>query len=113
VNGNTQKLSTREIDTILQGYTQLQLAQAVVEARTDKSHQWLYVHLPDQTLVYDAAASAAVGEPVWFTLTSSIVGAGTYRARNLVWCFNQWNTGDPTMTCPPTTARWWAGSSAR
>lgn len=98
VNGVTTPLSTREIDTILQGYTEDQLSSAVVETRVDKSHALLYVHLPDQTLVYDAAASAIVSEPVWFVLTSSLVGKGQYRARNLVWCYDRWISGDPTTS---------------
>lgn len=94
--GDTQKLSTREIDQILEDYTEAQLALAVMEARVDKNHQHLLIHLPDQTLVYDAAASTAVGEPVWFSLTTSVVGVGVYRARNLVWCYDKWLAGDPT-----------------
>jgi hypothetical protein len=96
--GDTQKISTREIDQILLQYREEELAAIVVEARATKDHQHLLIHLPDQTLVYDAAASQAVGEPVWFTLTSSILGNGTYRARNLVWCYDTWIAGDPTSS---------------
>lgn len=98
LNGSTAKLSTREIDTLLEGYAEAELAQSVMETRVFKSHQLLYLHLPDQTLVYDAAASAAVQEPVWYTLTSSITGRGTYRARNILWCYDKWLCGDPTGT---------------
>lgn len=97
LNGKTQKLSTREIDEVLAEYTEEQLSQVVMEARVDKGHQHLLLHLPDQTLVYDGAASAALGgEPVWFTLTTSVMGRGIYRARNLVWCHDKWLAGDPT-----------------
>lgn len=96
VPGDTSKLSTREIDQTLLEYTEDELAALVLEARVDKGHQHLYLHLPDQTLVFDAAASKVVGEPVWFTLTSSITGRATYRARGLVWCYDKWLAGDPT-----------------
>jgi hypothetical protein len=96
--GATQKLSTREIDTILAGYTDAQLAAVVVEAKVEKSQEQMMIHLPDQCLVYDAAASAAIGQPVWFTLTSSLVGLGQYRARGIVWCYGQWNVDDPTSS---------------
>lgn len=96
VPGDTSKLSTREIDQVLLEYSEEQLAAVVVESRVDKGHQHLYIHLPDQTLVFDAAASKVVGEPVWFTLTSSITGRATYRARGLVWCYDKWLAGDPT-----------------
>jgi hypothetical protein len=49
VPGDTQKLSTREIDTILAGYTEAQLSQAVMEVRVDKNQQLVYLHLPDRT----------------------------------------------------------------
>lgn len=97
-NSSTSKLSTREIDQILGEYNELQLSQAVVEARVSNGHQLLYIHLPDQTLVYDGAASLVVNEPVWFTLTSGMAERGTYRARNFVWCYNRWLCGDPTSS---------------
>jgi hypothetical protein len=95
-NGSTVKVSTREIDQILAKYSETQLATSILEPRVLDGHQFLYIHLPDQALVYDAAASQIVGEPVWFTLTSSLVGNGTYRARNFVYCYNRWYCGDPT-----------------
>jgi hypothetical protein len=91
----TQKLSTQEIDNLLLTYTEAQLATVKLEARNDKNHQHLYVHLPDRTIVYDASASEALGDQVWFTLTSTVVGFSQYRARNLVWCYDKWLVGDP------------------
>lgn len=97
-NGSTNKISTREIDQILMAYSETQLSQTVLETRVVNGHQLLYVHLVDQTLVYDGAGSQIVNEPVWFVLTSSITGLGTYRARNFVWCYDKWLCGDPTST---------------
>ena len=97
-NSSTSKISTREIDQLLSEYSETELASAVLEVRVNKGHQFLYVHLPDQTLVYDGAAHQVVSEPVWFVLTSSIVDRGTYRARNLVWCYDKWLCGDPTTS---------------
>jgi hypothetical protein len=96
LNGGTQKLSTGEIDTLLLDYTEAQLAASVMEARTLKNHALLYLHLPDRTLVYDGAASAAVQEPVWFTVDSGLGAPAQYRARNFVWCYDRWLCGDPT-----------------
>ena len=91
----TQKLSTQEIDNLLLTYTEAQLVTTKLEARNDKNHQHLYVHLPDRTSVYDASASEALGDQVWFTLTSTVVGFAQYRARNLVWAYDKWLVGDP------------------
>ncbi|CAB4141551.1 Bacteriophage P22, Gp10, DNA-stabilising [uncultured Caudovirales phage] len=90
-----QKISTQEIDELLLNYTEAQLATVKMEARNDKAHQHLYVHLPDRTLVYDGAASQVLGEAVWFTLTTTVVGFSQYRARNLVWAYDKWLVGDP------------------
>lgn len=95
-NSTLGKISTREIDTILQEYTEAQLALTVMEKRFDKSHQHLLIHLPDQCLMYDGAASQALGEPVWFTLDSGLAVRSTYRARNLCWVYDAWRCGDPT-----------------
>lgn len=95
LSGSTQKIATREIDTILLNYTEAQLSTVILEAKVDKAHNHLLIHLPDQTLVFDAAASEAIGEPIWFTYTSSIVGLGQYRGQNLVWCYDEWICGDP------------------
>jgi hypothetical protein len=91
----TQKISTQEIDNLLLTYTEAQLALVKLEARNDKNHQHLYVHLPDRTVVYDASASEALGDQVWFTLTTAVVGFNQYRARNLVWAYDKWLVGDP------------------
>jgi hypothetical protein len=95
VNGSTTKLSTREIDQILSQYSEEILADVVMESRTDKGHRQVYIHLPDQTLVYDASASAVVSMPVWYKLTTN---GNQYKAKNLVWIFDKWFVGDPTST---------------
>lgn len=94
-NATASKISTQEIDDILLGYTEAQLATVKLEARNDRSHQHLYVHLPDRTLVFDGAATQALNQPVWFVLASTVVGFSQYRARNLVWAYDKWLVGDP------------------
>ena len=94
-NANAEKISTQEIDQILLGYTEAQLASVNLEARNDKSHQYLYVHLPDRTLVFDAAATADLNQRIWFPLTTSQIGFSQYRARNMVWAYDKWLIGDP------------------
>ena len=94
-NATATKISTQEIDELLLSYTEEELATVKLEARNDKSHQHLYVHLPNKTLVYDGAASQELGAPVWFILTTSLYGFAQYRARNLVWAYDKWLVGDP------------------
>lgn len=96
VNANANKVSTQEIDEILLNYTEEELALVNMEARNDRAHEHLYIHLPDRTLVFDGAASKELQQPVWFTLTSSITGFSKYRAQNFVWCYDYWLCGDAT-----------------
>jgi len=93
-NGNANKISTLEIDKILEGYTELQLSKIKVEARNDKTNQLLYIHLPDKTIVYDSSTSQAFGEMVWFILDSN----GQYKAQNFVYAYDKWLVGDPTSS---------------
>lgn len=95
-NGSTVKLSTREIDTILETYSDEELAASVLETRAFKNHNLLYLHLPDQVLVYDEPASRAVQEPVWYSLDSGLEDIATYRGRYFLWCYGKWICGDPT-----------------
>lgn len=94
INGSSQKISTREIDQILLGYTEIELESAILEAHAESGLQHLYVRLPDRTIVFDGAASSAVGQPVWFTLTSSVIGFGRHRVANRVWCYDRWIVAD-------------------
>ena len=96
VNANANKISTQEIDQILLNYTEEELALVNMEARNDRAHDHLYIHLPDRTLVFDGAASKDLQQPVWFILTSSIEGFSKYRAQNFVWCYDKWLCGDAT-----------------
>jgi hypothetical protein len=95
VNGSAANLATREIDSILQSYSEVELESCVLETRVDKTHNFLYIHLPDQTLVYDSNTSQLIGEPVWFTLVSSLTERGQYKGRNLVWAYDKWVSGSP------------------
>jgi len=90
--GTAAKLSTRDIDDALKTYSDAVLADVVLESRADRGHEFLYIHLPDKTFVYDGMASATLQQPIWFVLKS---GSGGYRARGMVWCYNQWNVADP------------------
>ena len=96
-NATATPIATQDIDTLLQSYTEAQLAGVKLEARIDRSHKLLYVHLPDRTIVYDHAASEALQQRVWFTLIGGLADAGQYPARNLVWCYDKWLVGSTVL----------------
>jgi len=91
---NPLKLATREIETLIQKYSEDELATVVMEYRETKVNQHIYVRLPNETVVYDFAASQALGIPVWFFLTSAVAGISPYRAKDFCYCYGQWRVGD-------------------
>ena len=98
-NGSVQKIATREIDEILLEYTETELALAFLEERVDRAHEHLIVHLPRHTLVFDGAASRVMQQPVWFSLSSTLVGEGAWDACTCIWAYDRWNV------CHPGTAQ--------
>ncbi len=92
LNGRTIKIATREIDEILQTYTTQELRIAFLQEKVDSGHQHLIVQLPRHTLVFDGAASEVTGQPVWFNLSSEIIGTGKWKADTLIWAYDRWNT---------------------
>lgn len=94
-NGAAQKISTREIEEILAGYSESDLSKAILEERIDRAHQFLIIHLSNHTFVFDGAATQVMGQPVWFSLSSTIVGDGKWNACSVVWCYDRWNVCHP------------------
>ena len=93
-NGQTNKISTPEIDKLIEETSEEQLQDVLIQSVAEQGRSLLYVFLPTITLVYDLYASKAIGEPVWFMASSAIKGDGPYRAKDLVWCYDKWYVGD-------------------
>lgn len=97
LSGTDVKISTREIDLILAGYSEAVLADAYMETRSDNGNEVLIVHLPDRTLCFDGAVSESMGSPVWYELSSGI-GGGAWDARHLVYINGRWSVGSATSS---------------
>ena len=97
-NGSATKIATREIEEILGGYTEDELSTSFMQERTENAHVFLDIHLPDQTLVFDAASSTAMQQPVWSILRTSLTGPGRWAVYDAVWAYNRWNVGKPDAT---------------
>ena len=94
-NATALKISNQEIDILLQSFTEAELSTAIMDVKKDKSHDLLFIHLPDRTIVYDGGASREMETPVWHQLTSSTGGFSRYRAQNMIWAYNNWLVADP------------------
>lgn len=90
--GSAQKLSTRAVDDILAGVTDQTSIQ--LEARVYRDEERLYVHLPNQTLVYLFNASQAAQEPIWYIAASGQAMDKAYRLRNAILCYGEWIVED-------------------
>jgi hypothetical protein len=97
-NAQARKVSTPDIDKMLNAVSTGNWSLIQVETRLDESHQFIYVHLPDRSLVFDYAASEALEQPVWHILASTITGFARYLGRNFVWVDGKWHAGNPAGT---------------
>ena len=57
------------------------LAGCRLETLMYDGRHFVYIHLPDRTLVYDHAATKELQQPVWSVRTSSTDPLGQYRAQ--------------------------------
>jgi len=97
--GSAANISTREIDKILSKYTEPELADIRVEARTDKNTNFILIHLPQETLCYNQTVAQVFGNTVaWNILRSGTQIASNYRAINGVFDASNalWIYGDKT-----------------
>lgn len=92
--GNAQSICSREIDEVILGYTEAELATVNIEYHRDRQSQYVIVHFPREVWAHDLAASQVVGEPVWFKLTSGVNMELPYRAQNFTFCYDQFICGD-------------------
>lgn len=95
--GQVRKVSDDELEKRLKTYTEAQIAAVLLESRKFDNHEFLYVHLPGETWVFDIVASAALQQQIWFTLHSDVDANGAYTARNFVLAYGQWICGN-TLT---------------
>lgn len=86
INSQTQKISTDQIDTILRGYSEVDLKKVIFEKVVDKSTSQIWIRLEDIILVYDQALSAIVGQPIWFTMDTG--------PTNVCWAYDKWYVGN-------------------
>lgn len=95
LNGNAPaKISSAAVDYELSKLTAEQVAVVTLEAISFEDSEFLYVHLPDKTLVFDATATAGLGVKFWTQLNSGASADDFYRARNFVRFNGMWACGD-------------------
>lgn len=77
-----QNISTKEIDSIIDTYSDFELANIQIEFRDTRDQELVICHLPRNTLVYDITLSKALGAHIWYEWNS---GDATWRGVNGVY----------------------------
>jgi hypothetical protein len=81
--GSVNKISSREVDKVIGQYTEEQLSTSVLETRVEDGYQYVIVHLPNETLLYNVKVAAAAGnEQGWTILKSDVNGNVTWRGKH-------------------------------
>lgn len=95
--GQTVSIATREIDKILETYTEDELSQSVLETRTEERDIFVIVRLLRHTLLYNFTIGQQYGNKYsWTILKTDINGDDPWRARNGVFDprISKWVYGD-------------------
>jgi hypothetical protein len=80
--GVAEKVSTREVDKVLSQYTEPQLSDMRMESIEEDNVHFIYVHLPNETLVLNSTIAKTQGlENAWFILKTGKLDV-TYRGIN-------------------------------
>jgi hypothetical protein len=94
--GATTKVSTREVDKILEGYTEPELADMRMESRLEKDIELVYVHLPNEVLCFNVTASQAFGPETSWSIVQSGKDSDSWRSINGIFDprISKWIYGD-------------------
>lgn len=95
--GSTKKVSNREVDKILAQYSEPELSDMRMEARTEDNVTFILMHLPNETLCFNESVAAKFGiEAGWTILKTDVAGDLTYRGINAVFDARsgEWIVGD-------------------
>jgi len=80
--GKSVKISTREIDKIINAYSEPELAGMRMESRTDEDVSFILVHLPNETLCFNASIGERLGKAAAWTILESDSTGANYRGIN-------------------------------
>lgn len=80
--GTVNKIASREVDKIIAKYTEDQLSTSVLETRVEDDYHYLIVHLPKETLMFNAEVAQAAGkDAAWTILKTDVLGDAQWRAK--------------------------------
>ena len=77
--GEYKKISTSSVDIVLDKYKESELAGVLMESVTTENHNFLFIHLPEETLLFDGA------QGVWSMLKSGVENDLPYTGRHIIY----------------------------
>jgi len=93
-----QSISTKEIDSIIDTYSDFELAGMEIEYRDTRDQGLVICHLPRDVIVYDVTLSRQLQEHIWYTWDSNADAYraihGVYDPRNIDGSASGWIYGD-------------------
>jgi hypothetical protein len=95
--GQAEKLASREVDQILQNYSDDQLEDVVLESFESDGTTFILIHLPDHVLMFNQTIAVVAGvDQAWSTWKSDVSGSAPCRAKHGVFDkrINKWIFGD-------------------
>jgi hypothetical protein len=94
--GTSEQVSTRSIDKILGKYTDAQLANMTMEARIQDGNAFVYVHLPNETLLFNETIATATGLANAWTIVKRGTAGDPWRGINGIFDprLGKWVYGD-------------------
>ncbi len=66
--GQYQEIATREVNKLINQYTEPELENVVIEARVADDDKFLYIHLPCETLIYNHTVAQRAGKEVAWSI---------------------------------------------
>lgn len=96
-SGTSESITTREIEKVLNKYTEDELATTVIEVFTKDAITWMIAHLPGETLAFNDTIAQSLGANyAWTILKTGVLIDIDYRAKDAVFDprFKKWIVGD-------------------
>lgn len=84
--GQRQKIASREIEQILNEYTDEELRDITIDAFVYDDIEMVIYHLPNETLLFNGSIAKTAGKNLaWSILKTDVLGNDTYRAKDFIY----------------------------
>ncbi len=79
--GSVERVASREVDKVIGQYSETELSACVLEARVEEGYQYLIVHLPNETLLYNQKMAQQAGTEQAWSILKTGTGSDEWRGK--------------------------------